>query len=243
MLSKLIYCCQLLILQKAHHLVQEGVFAELGDALHQLCKQWIVNSSYSPVSTLNDWRLYSMKIGASTVPLAPLIWDKDGQTLTFRAVRYSISDLGQEMAFCLREAHEIFTQELCLGFDNIPTFPVHELPDNWANSFPGYSFVDDTRNADHFEDHAEWLSRKVAEHSEYLDTVFHTEQTRDHELGRWPVRSEFAKQYQISVEKFLECLMVLVHKGSGQPARRPEFLGLRWRPGTSVCTGATCCLS
>ena len=73
MLSKLIYCCQLITLQKAHHLVQEGAFTELGDALHQLCEQWIVNNSYSPVSTLNDWRLYCMKIGASTVPPAPLI--------------------------------------------------------------------------------------------------------------------------------------------------------------------------
>ena len=229
MLSKLIYCCQLITLQKAHHLVQEGAFTELGDALHQLCEQWIVNNSYSPVSTLNDWRLYCMKIGASTVPPAPLIWDEDGQTLTFRDIRYSIPDLGQEMAFCLREAHEIFAQELCLGFPDVPTFSLSELQDNWATSFPGYSFVVDTRNAAPFEDWAEWLSQRIAEHADHLETVFHTEQTQDHLLGRWPVRSEFAKQYQISVEKFLECMLVLVHKGSGQPARRTEFLGTRWR--------------
>jgi superfamily II DNA helicase RecQ len=229
MLSKLIYCCQLIILQKAHHLVQEEVFTGLGDALHQLCEQWILNNSYSPVSTLNDWRLYCMKIGSSTVPPAPLIWDEDGQTLTFRDIRYSVPDLGQEIAFCLQEAHEIFTQELCLGFQDVPTFSVSELQDNWANSFPGYSFVVDTRNTAQFEDRADWLSQRIAEHSDHLGTVFHTEQTQDHLLGRWPVRSEFAKQYQISVEKFLECMLVLVHKGSGQPARRTEFLGTRWR--------------
>jgi superfamily II DNA helicase RecQ len=229
MLSKLIYCCQLIILRHAHLQVQEDIGTELGNALRQLCEQWIVNNSYSPVSTLSDWRLYCMKIGASTVPPAPLIWDEDGQTLTFRDIRYGIPDLGQEMAFCLREAQQIFTQELCLGFPDIPTFAVSELQDNWAHSFPGYSFTVDTRNTAQFEDQAEWLSQRIATHPDHLEAVFHIEQSQDHVLGRWPVRSEFAKQYQISVERFLECMLVLVHKGSGQPARRTEFLGLRWR--------------
>ena len=30
------------------------------------------------------------------------------------------------------------------------------------------------------------------------------------------------------MQRFLEHLMVLLHITSGQPARRPEFLGLRW---------------
>ena len=36
-------------------------------------------------------------------------------------------------------------------------------------------------------------------------------------------------QYEDSVQRFLEHMMVLLHVSSGQPARRPEFLGLRWR--------------
>ena len=99
-----------------------------------------------------------MKIGSLTVPPALLIWDEDGQTLTFCDIRYSIPDLGQEIAFCLREAHEIFTQELCLEFPDVPTFSVSELQDNWANSFPGYSFMVDTHNTAQFEDRANWLS-------------------------------------------------------------------------------------
>ena len=71
-----------------------------------------------------------MKISLLTVPPAPLIWDEDGQTLTFRDIRYSIPNLGQEIAFYLREAHKIFTQELCLGFADVLTFSVSELQDN-----------------------------------------------------------------------------------------------------------------
>jgi superfamily II DNA helicase RecQ len=226
--SKLIYYSQLLILQQAENLVNEGGCEEIGDALEPLCRKWILNNTRSPVSTMNDWRLYSIKVASSTVPPAPIIWDDDGQILTFRDLRYSITDLATEICFCLREAQAIFHQELCLGFDRIPIYPLHELQDNWACRFPGYSFVDDSRNATYFEGHAHWLSDRIAQHDGHRDIVFHTEQT-DHEPGQWPVRSEFVKQYQISVEKFLELLLVLVHIGSGQPAHRTEFLGMLWR--------------
>ena len=228
LLSKLIYCSQLLILQNAEDLVSEGAHEDFGDALESLCRQWILSKSRSPVSTLNDWRLYSMKVASSMVPPAPIMWDDDGQTLTFRDIRYSIPDLAEEISFCLGEAQRIFREELCLGFDDIPTYPLGELQDNWACKYPGYSFVDDSRNAAYFEGHADWLSQRIAQHSDLRDIVFHTEQT-EHAPGRWPVRSEFAKQFHISAEKFIEFLVVPGHKGSGQPAHRTEFTGILWR--------------
>ena len=228
LLSKLIYCSQLLILQDAEDLVREGTHEEFGDALEHLCRQWILSNSRSPVSTLNDWRLYSMKVASSTVPPAPIIWDDDGQTLTFRDVRYSIPNLAEEISFCLRQAQQVFQEELCLGFNDIPTYPIDELQDNWACKVPGHSFVDDSRNAAYFEGHADWLGQRIAQHSDHRNTVFHTEQI-EHAPGQWPVRSEFAKQYQISIEKFLKLIMVPVHKGSGQPAHRTEFMGMLWR--------------
>ena len=227
--SKLIYCCQLLVLQQAYNLAADGVFDEMGDALHHLCGLWILSNSRGPVGTLNDWRLYAMHVGASTVPPAIIVWDHDGQNLTYGDLRYGIPDLSQEMVFCLREAQEIFQTELCLGFTDIPTYPIRELQDNWSSGFPGYSFVEDTRNAAFLEGQDHWLGDQIAASAEYVETVFHTEQLEHRSRGTWPVRSEFAKQYQVSVENFLEHLLVLVHKGSGQPARRVEFLGTRWR--------------
>ena len=46
---------------------------------------------------------------------------------------------------------------------------------------------------------------------------------------RWQFRSEFARHYEISVQRFLEYMMILLHKGSGQPGRRKEFVGMRWQ--------------
>lgn len=45
----------------------------------------------------------------------------------------------------------------------------------------------------------------------------------------WYIRSEFAQKYEKSVQRFLECRLILIHKGSGQPARRKEFLSMRWQ--------------
>ena len=126
-LSKLIYDCQLLILQKSHTLVDEGVFQEMGDALRQLCDMWIQSDTRGPVGTLNDWRLYSMKVDTSTVPPAIIIWDEDGQTLNYGQVRYSFQDLSEEMTFCLREAQDVFQNKLCFKVSDIPIYPLDEL--------------------------------------------------------------------------------------------------------------------
>jgi hypothetical protein len=43
------------------------------------------------------------------------------------------------------------------------------------------------------------------------------------------IRPEIADQYQRSIDRFRELLLVLFHLCGGQPARAPELLGLRWK--------------
>ena len=70
---------------------------------------------------------------------------------------------------------------------------------------------------------------QIAARAENVETIFHTEQLEYCPHRIWPVRSDFAKQYQVSIENFLEHLLVLVHKDSNQLAHRVEFLETRWR--------------
>ena len=70
---------------------------------------------------------------------------------------------------------------------------------------------------------------QIAARAKNVETIFHTKQLEHRPHRTWPVQSDFAKQYQVSVENFLEHLLVLVHKDSGQPAHRIEFLETRWR--------------
>ncbi|KAK5020796.1 hypothetical protein LTS07_011432 [Exophiala sideris] len=185
-LSKLVYCCQLMILQKAQNIANEQGLDELAEPLEQLCKEWVLSNSRGPVGTLDDWRLHIMRVGASTVPPALVVWDHDDRTLTYG-------------------------------------------DDNSTSRKPGYSFLNDTHNAVYFERHNTWLVEQLSRSPDQLETVFATDRTDKGDATEWPVRAEFAKQYQVSVEQFLEHLVLAIHKGSGQPARREEFLSMRWR--------------
>ena len=155
--------------------------------------------------------------------------DADGKNLTYGDIRYSISDLADEISMAFREAKRIFYDELCFGLPDVPIFPLVELQDNWSNNQPGYSFIKDPRNAVYFEGYQDWLIRHIGQDQALLDTVFHTEQREFDDTASWPVRSEFARQYEVSDDGFKDASVVPLHKGSGQPARRVEFLGIRWR--------------
>ena len=228
-LSKLIYCCQLILLQDAHDIKEHHGLEDIEEPLKQLCEQWLLNNTRGPVGVMGDWRLYTMHIGGAFIPEALVVWDADGKNLTYGDLRYGISDLADEISLALREAKRIFYDHLCLGLPDVPTFPLVELQDNWSNNQPGYSFIKDPRNAVYFEGCQEWLIRRIGQDPALLDMVFHTEQHEFDDTASWPVRSDFAKQYEVFDEEFKEPSMVLLHKGSGQPARRVEFLGIRWR--------------
>jgi superfamily II DNA helicase RecQ len=229
MLSKLIYCCQLVILGLAHHIADShDPPTEFSDELLRLCQRWVVNNTRGPISALNDWRLLAMKIGSTSIPEGLVVWDEDGETLIYGEVRYGLSDLRTEMQYCWDEAQQIFYRDLCMGFDEVPTYPLRELADNWSTMMPGYSFINDSRNEAHFEGHTQWLTSRIYEDEERAGLVFQSPNPSV-ASGEEPVRSDFARHYQQSVIRFLEVMLVLIHKGSGQPARRKEFLGLRWR--------------
>ena len=225
-LSKLIYCCQLVLLQHAHNTTTPS--ATVGTRLETICRQWMQNDTYGPIGTLLSWRLYAMKVGRSTVPPGLVRWDDDDLTMTYADTRYSLSDMKEEMLACFLEAQEIFCRDLCLGFQDVPSYNLHELMDNWSNPWGGYSFISDSRNSTLLYGHDEWLAQQIVLDANLVHLVYQTDRT-DLAPGTWPIRSTFAKQMQLATVRFLELMLVLVHKGSGMPARRPEFLGTGWR--------------
>lgn len=218
-LSKLIYGCQLVILQLAQDSAQAAVPpTDMGTTLPPLCRRWLVNDTRGPVGVLNDWRLFAMQVGATTVPEGLVVWDDDGRSMTYGAVRYGLEDLCTEMRSCWHIARQIFTQDLCLGVADVLTYTIVTLQDNWSNMFPGYSFVQDSRNTAALEGHDRWLTDQIYQDPARAAVVFQAP-SDSVASGQEAVRSTFARQYQISVQQFLEQMMVLVHKGSGQPAR------------------------
>ena len=219
--SRLIYGVQLILLLEAFRLVEQKEFLEVGDAIETLGHAWLINTTKGPMSTLLALRLYAMAIGRNTVTASQIRWHQDGQTLQYRGIEYQIGFLAEETNFYLEHAQTIFERDLCLELPNLPQYHPRELEDNWDAGQPGLSFIDDPRNEAALEGGREWLFQQVCRNPRLQQMVFEDQSTH--------VRPSFAREFEKSVQRFLEYLLMLMHKTSGQPARKPEFLGLRWR--------------
>lgn len=184
-----------------------------------------MNDTKTPVSDMNRLRLYAMPVSRITVNPAQTRWRQDGETLSYAGITYPIRFLAQEIEFCLNHASMIFERDLCLGLSDIPLYSIADLGDNWDSRRPGLSFLDDPRNAAVLEGGQDWLWQAIQSHPELRRMVLRPQDDGE----TWQIRSEFAQQYEKSVQRFLEYLLILIHKGSGQPARRKDFLGMRWQ--------------
>lgn len=222
--SKLIYCCQLIILQHATHIAAAEHASEITNALETLASQWIRSHSRGPLSTMNDWRLYAMRVGATTVPPALVIWDADGESLTYNDVRYEISNLADEIIFCLREARTIFMRDLFVNaaWEDIPTFDLMTLQDNWSSRFPGYSFVDDTRNAATLEPYQNWLVGRLTRDPDALEGVFACNDDMA-PVSEWRVRNTFATQISARSSAFSSIFYPQSTKAVASPLDVPNF--------------------
>ena len=224
-LSHLVYDAQLLTLLYCRDLVTQTVFPTIGEAILAQRDRWLSNTSRGPLGEVNSWRLYALAVGRDTVNPAQLRWYEDGVTLAYNDIIYQVSYLHDEIDFCLQEAQRIFLEDLCLSLPEVPPCPLEQLVDNWDNATPGWSFTSDPRNSDILGHTVAWLFEHVRLHPPLADQVFRQDPSGGDDLL---VRPDFTDQYESAVQRFLEFMLVLVHKGSGQPGRAPEVLGLRW---------------
>ena len=150
-LSQLIYSCQiwtlaLSILEHQHH-----PELDLSSIIIGHRDRWLLNDTTGPVAELLENRLYGFQIGMTEVPPAQVRWDRDGQTITFQDVSLSLSELSRFIQEGISRARTIFEQELCLSGpsqpqEEIPTFHLDDLVNNWDATYAGASFLTDAQN-------------------------------------------------------------------------------------------------
>lgn len=227
LLSQLVYCCQLIILAESHRLSLEGQYEDRASALEKLCSQWLWNTSKGPVSDMLRLRLYAMKVASTTVHAAQIRWRSDGETLVYRDLTYRISDLSTELNCYLEHAKLIFHRDLCFNIENVPTFRLTELEDNWDARHAGNSFLTDVRNASQFGGCDQWLIDHLAARPELYELVVQCSDDSDQMDDQ--VKSSFAQEYEASIQRFLMYMFLLMHKFSGQSARLEEMLSLLWQ--------------
>ena len=123
----------------------------------------------------------------------------------------------------LAEAQRLFQYDLCFNLTGIPEFTISDLVDNWNATRPGESFLTDSRNEDITSRGGRWLFSQLCGSPESAESFLEQDAH-----GRWVVAADAARQYEYAVQRFLQTIMTPLFHGSGQQARRPEFLGLRW---------------
>ena len=221
-LSSLIYDCQLFTAQHCLDAFDGGETDNLTQYLTRFCKRWLLNNSQSPVAELLSIRLIAFAIGKTTVNQAQIRWHQDGETLVYNDLRYSISDLRSEIRQGIKSARRILHEDLCFGLKGVPTFDISKVQDNWDSSKPGASFLTDVRNEDLFEGGEGWIFDHLIQDPEKAGLFLKLGGN-----GQWRVSSDAAREYEHSNQAFLKSMSNVIHKGSGQPSRITEFLGLR----------------
>ena len=222
-LSQLIYDFQLLALQHCLGLIDRGEAQDLTGCLVAFRDEWLLNDTAGPVGELLSIRLLGMAVARNTVEGAQVRWHADGETIVYKTIRLSMQDVRELVRHEVDMATAVFRRDLCFDLDDVPSYPVEKIVDNWDARAPGASFVTDGRNAALFAAGKDWLFERITRNTELMGLLLHRGPD-----GEWRVRTDAAKQYEDAVQRFLEHMMILLHVGSGQPARKPELLGLRW---------------
>jgi hypothetical protein len=221
-MSQITYDVQLLVLQSCIEATEKDNSADFTELLVDFRDQWLLNDTKGPMCEILSLRLHAGRIAKTTVQTAQIRWKSDNETIIYKDIELPMQSIRDLVQHQLALATATFKRDLCFGLGDIPHYPLNDIVDNWDARNPGASFLTDPRNTQ-FKDGKFWLFKKIT-HTPELAELFLSRTAG----GDWYVRASAVNQYEMAVQRFLEHLSVCVHVGSGQPARRVEFLGLRW---------------
>lgn len=222
------------------------------------CGLYLVNNTPSPVSELSYWRLIAgVKTNDTVRPPATVIND-DATAITHRETTMDIQAWRDCLQTLVTESTELLDDTLLLGLTSAPRYPLSLLQDDVSDSRQGHSFLTCTRNglqpvdnwlAKQVRENSD-LTRQFVVVEEPLSAGRATPDLEDRNVATPssppqafspsspppppPPRSTQYRQSAINVylhanQEFLQRLAVLIHMGSGLPARQRELVEITWR--------------
>jgi len=222
-LSQLIYDCQIVVLLRCLELIDGDEDGSLTSHIVGIRDQCLLDDTPEPVAELSGTRLLGFEIGRNTVNQAQVRWHGDGKTIIYKDVQFTMDQLQDLVATEIKAATCILERDLCFGMEGVPRYEPSQLVDNWDASSPGQSFLTDARNEPYISDGKSWIFDQLRLYPELMELLYKTDNA-----SSWQLSSLAMAEYENAIQRFLECMLALVHVASGQPARRPELLGLRW---------------
>lgn len=215
-LAGILWCARLLMLE--HGFEQQpaeadGMEFEAVEEFTALCCKWLVDGTYTPVSTMIRWMSYGKGHREHEGGTGRVMWDADGKALDYLGDRITVEE------FC--ETARVVAQEMKERLDGLvgggwaalrKTVDLKRISDSLMFEGPGRSFATNPRNA--------WLQpgyRTVAE-------LYRTEFWRKD--GGWKVRP--VRAYLARLRTFKRVLLAATHIWGGQPGRGPELMTMRF---------------
>ena len=228
-LSALVKMAQMLVVEQAVQMTDDGRVAHPADALDDMRERFLLYGVRAPFGWISRLRTYGKKVQSNTTSLGYIYWSDDEQTLSYKELRLTMTDFQRfartqvtlaqsdlEKLFLLHEDEERETV--------VPLLSLHQLQDNPTHNQRGWNFLHDRRNRDILTVNGErWLMDRLLQ-SDSLRGEFL--EIRKHDIQVvW--RLSAVDKYLQQVDRFLHRLLLLVHITGGQPIRATELLSLR----------------
>lgn len=176
----------------------------------------------TPMDWIFEARAYGMKIRYDTA--APGTIDWDGDTVIFREIRLSMTQLSIMLRELVRETRELLA-ELTIApggdIDQLPKIPWDRIEDVHSNTTVGYSFLTDERNG-WLEAGRDWVLQQIMKSKDQLRKWIKPRPGDGH-----PYEEKAVQQYGRTFEQCRERIFILMHKLS-MPARSPDISAIRY---------------
>jgi len=190
----------------------------------------------TPVGHMINWRSYIGRV-ADTYQGGIAVWVQKDTALLYQGVEIALSDITAVIGRQFYEAKRTLDDMLLFGRD-IPRMDSKHITDDLALIRPGATWTSVPGNRDilHVDgelDHSMLLYRLVKK-TPKLQQRFLVD-------GRWTTTTDLShqtdahKDYEASVQKFLDHLLVAIHLSAGSPLRGPEILSIRWANNGKWC--------
>lgn len=221
MLAGLVYCVRVLSIEKILPANRRDNQTDNDrDRFLAMRKRYLVDGSYSPMSTIISLLAYGKSIALSAGNSGNAYWSWDKKTYYLNGRPISVERFCSMAQSMVADVTEQLWQ-LC-WVDRVEdrfSIDLAQIADDLSFTTRGMSFVSEARNC--LSNGLTWMLTRARESEGGMKL-----QTSE---GKW--RGRQIRHYLVQVDCFLELLLGCVHVTSGQPGRGPEITTIRHRNG------------
>jgi hypothetical protein len=228
-LSGLVKIAQMLVVQRAVQMAEDGQVAHPADALDDMRERFLLPGVATPFAWVIRLRTFGKRIQNTTTSLGYIYWSDDQETLSYKELQLTMPGLRRFIRVQV-ELAQYELEQLFLIHDEeareaiIPQLNLNQLTDDPTNNKRGWNFLQDPRNHAVLSTTGQrWLLDRVLT-VDWLRAEWVEVRPSDSQMV-W--HASVVDHYLQQVDQFLERLLLLIHLTAGQPARATELLSLR----------------